>query len=67
MPGSKEFFSIVDGKISDAALHETLLAGGDPAAVTAIGRAQAKKAGLTEHELDLLYGPDTSTGCNREE
>jgi hypothetical protein len=61
MPGSKEFFTIVDGKISDAELHEEILAGGDHAAVTSIGRAQAKKAGLTEEKLDLLYGPATAS------
>ena len=61
MPGSKEFFTIVDGKISDAELHEEILAGGDHTAVIPNGRAQAKKAGLTKEELDLLYGTATAS------
>ena len=61
MPASNEFFTIVDGKISDAELHEEILAGGDQDAATSIGRAQAKKAGADRRELDLLYGPSTAS------
>ena len=53
---SKKLFSVVDGKITDAALHEEIMAGGDHAGVTAIGRAVAQKATLKEQEFDRLHG-----------
>jgi hypothetical protein len=59
-PAAMNFFTIVDGKISNAELHEEILASGDHDAATSIGRAQAKKVGLTEEELDLLYGRSTA-------
>ena len=47
MSDSKDFISIVGGRISNLALHQERLDGGDYAAVV----AQAKKGGLTEEGL----------------
>ena len=51
MTTSREF-TTSDG---DADLHEPILAGGKD--VSDIGRRAAKDAGLTEAELEALYGP----------
>jgi hypothetical protein len=55
MPKSKELFIIQDGKPTDAPLHESILAAGDEAAALEVGIAQARKAGLTEAQIALLY------------
>jgi hypothetical protein len=43
-----------DGTVNDAVLHEPILDGDHPAA-DAIGRAAAKRAGLTDEEIARLY------------
>ena len=57
MAKSKELFSLIDGKPGDAHLHEAILAGGDHEAATEIGRDVARRAGLTEEQIKLLYAP----------
>lgn len=44
-----------DGRISDAELHEPILAGDHPEA-DAVGREAARRAGLSEDEIKKLYG-----------
>jgi hypothetical protein len=65
MPDTKgakggEFFVVhPDGSVSDAELHEPILSGIDrdaEACVRNIGKQQARKAGLTEAEIETLYG-----------
>jgi len=58
MVKSREFYIIKDGKPTDAPLHEPILAAGDDAAVRSIGRAVAKRAGLTDDEIARLYAAD---------
>ena len=53
---SNELFTMVDGEKSDAALHEPILAG-DHHAADKVGIAQARKCGLTENQIVLLFGP----------
>ena len=48
-------FYYENGQREDAKLHEPILAAGDNAKVTAIGRTTAKRLGLTEAELKSLY------------
>ena len=55
MPKTQEFFVMQDGKPTDALLHEQILAAGDEAAALAVGIAQARKAGLTDADIELLY------------
>jgi hypothetical protein len=55
--GGGELFTVEDGKITDRGLHGEMLGGGDHVDVTAIGREQARKTGLTEQELIGLFGP----------
>ena len=43
-----------DGRISDAELHEAILAGNHPEA-DAVGREVARRAGLSEDEIKKLY------------
>lgn len=62
MSGSKEFFILEDGVVKDAPLHEQILAGGDKKAALAVGIAQAKKAGLTDAEIAVLYAPEEDPG-----
>ena len=57
MSGSDEMFTLVDGKKTDAQLHEPILAAGRDD-MTAI-RARARKMGLSETAIDRLY-PTTS-------
>ena len=52
---SREFVTKIDGKWTDAPMHEELLAGDHPKAV-AISIELARKAGLTDAEIELLYG-----------
>jgi hypothetical protein len=56
---SNEFFVMVNGEKCDSALHEEILAG-DHADATKVGIEQARKCGLTEKEIQLLY-PDDDT------
>jgi hypothetical protein len=56
MAGSKEFFyRDANGVKQDAALHQEMLAGDHPEA-DAIGIKYGRLAGLTEDEIALLYG-----------
>src|ERR1019366_9425689 len=48
------FFVDENGKKQDAALHEEILAG-DHSAATEIGKEVARRAGLTEAEIEMLY------------
>jgi hypothetical protein len=54
---SNEFFTMVNGEKSDAALHESILAGG-PDTPHPTGIAQARRIGLTEKEIQILYLDD---------
>jgi hypothetical protein len=57
MSKSREFCVIeVDGSATDASLHELILEGAHPT-IDAIGRAEAKRAGLTDEEIAQLYPP----------
>jgi hypothetical protein len=54
-PKSREFCVVhPDGRISDAELHEPILAG-DHLVVDEIGREVARRAGLSEDEIKKLY------------
>jgi hypothetical protein len=53
-----EMFTVEDGKITDRDLHGEILGGDDHVDVAAIGREQARKTGLTEQELIVLFGRD---------
>jgi hypothetical protein len=48
------FFVDENGKKQDAALHDGILAG-DHSAATEIGKDVARRAGLTEAEIAMLY------------
>jgi hypothetical protein len=52
---SREFVTKVNGKWTDAPMHEELLAG-DHSDAVAVSIERARKAGLTEEEIELLYG-----------
>ena len=54
--GQELFYLDKDGVKQDAALHEEMLAG-DHADADQVGIEQARKCGLTEDEIVLLYGP----------
>lgn len=54
MSGNEFFYKDQGGKKQDAALHEPILAGDHPVAKN-VGKDQARKAGLTEQEIMLLY------------
>jgi hypothetical protein len=55
-PKSREFCVVYpDGRISDAELHEPILAGAHPIA-DKIGKEVARRAGLSEDEINKLYG-----------
>jgi hypothetical protein len=58
MAKSGEFYSCGDQGPRDAELHEQILATGNDVAVRAIGRAVAKRAGLTDPEIIRLYGDE---------
>jgi hypothetical protein len=63
MPGkNKEFFyKDKDGKLQDKDLHAPILLGIDrdaEARVRTIGKEAARRAGLTEAEIDELYAND---------
>ena len=56
-----------DGRVSDAELHEPILSGIDrdaDARVRNIGKQQARKAGLTEAEIERCMVP-SKNGCIR--
>ena len=56
---SNELFTMVNGEKSDAALHESILAEGDAnGIVDTTGIDQARKCGLTETEIRIMY-PDS--------
>jgi len=71
MSQSREFVVMQDGngrgRATDVPLHEPILAAGDDAAATAVGIAQAKKAGLTDAEIKRLYPMEkpATTGTSR--
>lgn len=52
---SREFCVVTDGVPHDAELHEPILAAGNERVIGAIGRAVAKRAGLTDEEIGPLY------------
>jgi hypothetical protein len=55
-PKSREFCIVYpDGRVSDAELHEPILAGDHPIAGV-IGKEVARRAGLSEAEIKKLYG-----------
>jgi hypothetical protein len=45
-----------DGRTSDAELHEPILQHGDDIQAREIGKNVARRAGLSEAEIDKLYG-----------
>lgn len=54
-PNSREFCVIhAGGHITDAELHEPILAG-DHLLADEIGKQQARRAGLSEQEIEKLY------------
>jgi hypothetical protein len=55
--GNGELFTVVDGKVTDRDLHGEILGDDNHADVSETGREQAKKAGLIEQELTVLFGP----------
>ena len=54
---SNELFSIIDGKKTDAHLHEEILAGADPVEVDKLARENARNIGLSEEQILTLFGP----------
>ena len=52
-----EFFSIVNGKKTDAHLHEEILAGADPVAVDKFARQNARNIGFSEQDILSFFGP----------
>ena len=52
-----EFFSIIDGKKTDAHLHDGILAGADPVEVDKLARENARNVGLSEEQILTLFGP----------
>jgi hypothetical protein len=52
-----EFFSLIDGKKTDAHLHEEILAGADPVAIDKLARQNARNIGLSEEQILTLFGP----------
>jgi hypothetical protein len=53
-----ELFTIgPDGRPTDAALHEEILAGGDEDAATEVSRQLAREEGWDEETIARLYGP----------
>ena len=54
---SNELFTMVNGEKSDAALHEPILAG-DHHDADKVGIAQARRIGLTEKEIQIMYPDD---------
>ena len=56
-PKSREFCVVhPDGRISDAELHEPILAAGDHSIAGEIGKNVARRAGLSEDAIKKLYG-----------
>ena len=52
-----EFFSIVNGKKTDAHLHEEILAGVDPVEVDKLARENARNIGFSEEQILSFFGP----------
>jgi hypothetical protein len=63
MPGSNEFFVMVDGKKEDAGLHAELLDNEEAErAIAAMAIERAIKDGLSREEAEQLYRYRGTTG-----
>jgi hypothetical protein len=51
---AEEFFYEKDGKRADAKLHQDILDGGDHEAAETVSRRVAKRAGLTDEQINKL-------------
>ena len=54
--GSELF--MLDGRKRDDTVHYAIIAEGDQATANAIGRKQARAAGLTPEEMQALFGEE---------
>lgn len=53
---SREMFTMVDGVMTDAPIHDAILAEGDHETATEVSRQLARECGVSELMIDKLYG-----------